>query len=92
MSFQMVYATAWLSIADFFPSWHWDDRRYAVWRNSESRPSVDSLPPGAKCVKNDADEAALAAFVEAIRVWRSNSRCRSFACVRPRLLAHDPKR
>jgi glycosyltransferase involved in cell wall biosynthesis len=28
---------------------------------------VDRLPPGAKCVKNDADEAALTAFVEGIR-------------------------
>ena len=28
---------------------------------------VDRLPPGAKCVKNDADEVALATFVEGIR-------------------------
>ena len=28
---------------------------------------VDRLPPGAKCVKNDADEAALATFVEGIQ-------------------------
>jgi hypothetical protein len=28
---------------------------------------VDRLPPGAKCVKNDADEAAMAAFVEGIQ-------------------------
>jgi hypothetical protein len=28
---------------------------------------VERLPPGAKCVKNDADEALLAAFVEGIQ-------------------------
>ncbi|MFQ3651956.1 MAG: hypothetical protein SNJ75_16660, partial [Gemmataceae bacterium] len=28
---------------------------------------VDRLPPGAKCVKNDADEAALVAFVERLQ-------------------------
>jgi hypothetical protein len=37
---------------------------------------IDRLPPGAKCVKNDADEAALAAHQRAIHRSQSLSRAR----------------
>jgi len=36
-------------------------------RNGVTGVFVDRLPPGAKCVKNDANAAALAAFVEGIQ-------------------------
>jgi hypothetical protein len=35
---------------------------------------VDRLPPGAKCVKNDADEAALAAFIHALQSVQNRDR------------------
>ena len=35
---------------------------------------VDRLPPGAKCVKNDADEMALAAYIHAVRVLQNRDR------------------
>jgi hypothetical protein len=35
---------------------------------------VDRLPPGAKCVKNDADEAALAAYIHAVQVLQTRDR------------------
>jgi hypothetical protein len=35
---------------------------------------VDRLPPGAKCVKNDADEVSLATFVEGIQRIQQFSR------------------
>jgi hypothetical protein len=40
---------------------------------------VDRLPPGAKCVQNDADEVALAAFLEAVRVAHRMDRREVFA-------------
>jgi hypothetical protein len=35
---------------------------------------VDRLPPGAKCVKNDADEMALAAYIHAVQVLQTRDR------------------
>jgi hypothetical protein len=40
---------------------------------------VDRLPPGVKCVKNDADEAALATILEAVRVAHRMDRREVFA-------------
>ena len=35
---------------------------------------VERLPPGVKCVKNNADEAALAAYIHAVRVLQTRDR------------------
>jgi hypothetical protein len=35
---------------------------------------VDRLPPGAKCVKNDADAATLAAYIHAVQVLQTRDR------------------
>jgi hypothetical protein len=35
---------------------------------------VDRLPPGAKCIKNDADEVALAAFIHALEAAQNKDR------------------
>ena len=35
---------------------------------------VDRLPPGAKCIKNDADEAALAAYMQSVQTLQNKDR------------------
>ena len=35
---------------------------------------VDRLPPGAKCVKNDADEAALSAYMQSVQALQNKDR------------------